>query len=307
MALKSQEYDWSAPKAQPKEKRTQKLRILKVKDGTTRRVLIVGDQPIFMGYTHNMFSYMKHYRMQSQGQEVILCPVKNDTEYKGQKCPLCESMYFDKKAGKNQNLSFATKKMFMVGMDLGQVQVGSDDLTYDASLKVVPDEYQGKFYQFQPVLIPVSIGSEKKPGLEAVFRKMRKENGGNLNGLLCSATRSGELDHGVGGLWESIGLNEEAGKRGGPGISRLQLPFDEAGLLATVKNYIRSNPQVFGTIPDDDNRMKWLSVTMPTIEDLSLYSPSELTVRYGANTGSGTADTGSTSNQTDHDDQDIPF
>lgn len=297
-------YDWSAPPP-PKggDSNVRKLRSFKVQDGTTRRLLIVGDEPFFVGFVHGFYAYSNHYGLKLPGNEFNVCFSKNETEFKGQPCPLCEAKTKDKN-GKTISLSWASRKMFFTGIDMGIVDPSAD--VRDAFAKVKGDEWQGKVYQFQPCIVMVSIGSEDKPGMDLVVKDIRKKMKSNLNGALISCSRNGKLDHGVGGKWETIGrIDEDGNVLGGIGVNRLALPSDEAGRLAVLKAYIQGHPEIFGVIPDDDNRIKYLSMKMPTIDDLPCYSPEEVTRRYGATVPK--KPDGVDLNQGSDDDSDIPF
>lgn len=261
-----------------------------VKEGEMRRaILLTNEDPLYVGYIHNLFALSKAKGLGLKATEFAICPVNNDLpEYKGKRCPLC-----DAKGKDGKNLSFAKKVVMFPLLDLGQV-VDTDNAEES---EVVGQEWNGKTYQFQLRYAFLSFPTTKSAGSMSVVQKLLKKHKNNLRGLVVNISRDAQADYSVGNTWEV--LEGEAG--------RIQLPVPEAEQATVIKSYIRRYPEVYGTISDEDNRFKYLTMKYPTVSDLPLHSPTALAARYNLTEGEKPAPAENEEETSVDGDEDIPF
>jgi hypothetical protein len=231
--------------------------------GQTRRVLLLtNEDPLFVGYIHSLYGLSKARGLGLKATEFAICPINNDLpEYKGKHCPLC-----DVKGKDGKNLSFAKRIVMYPLLDMGIVENPEDPES-----KVLPNEFNDKLYQFQLSYAFMGFPTPKSAGALSILTKLTKKHKNQLRGLVLNVTRDADGDFSVGNDWEA--LEGEAG--------RIQLPLAEAEQATAIKAYIRKYSEVYGEIPDEDARLKYLTMKYATMADLPIYSPDALATRYG--------------------------
>jgi len=284
-----------------------KFREFALQAGERRRIMILSPDPIWSGYIHTFYGLYKGRGLKTPDKFVV-CPVHNQfPEFSGQECPLCK-VKGKKEANdaKQTSLSYPQQVGLFPVFDFGKFKDPDEDESV-----ILPDEYNGKSYQFQVKFAFLTPPSTKSAGSFALLHAINKKAKQGVRGAIVNVKRSASGEFRVGGNWELNKVDED------PGASRIVLPPDTKGQAEAIKAYIRARSTIYGNQSDEAFKYLEQNLTLPGVGDIPKFSPKELVNRYSLhdvpgfggspsegsnqNPASGASDEGFGS------DEDIPF